>query len=152
MPKKLTSSIIQRIKKDHLKIKPKWMFMLGTILSLLGLFASGVLTLFAIQLIKFRLTHPGFGATRKIAYLLSTLPLYVPILALASLLLGYYILKRFDFSYRQNRASIFVIILLSLIAGSHILSQLKIDEFLTSKRIFRQMYFEQRHLKPTFMR
>jgi len=148
MSKKLSVSIIQKIKNDQLKIKPRWMFVLGSTLSVIGLFISGLVTLFAIQLIKFRLTHPGFGASRKILYLLSSLPVYVPALALASLILGYLILRRYDFSYRENRKYVYLIILISLIASSIVLSKLGLDEFLSQKRLFRQMYFEQRHVSP----
>ena len=53
--------------------------------------------LLAIHLLRFRLTHPGIGAARKLDFILNNLPWYVPVFALVGLLGGYLLLRRYDF-------------------------------------------------------
>ncbi len=143
MSKNLTSSVITKIKHDALTMRPRWHFTLGAALSALGITISAALSLIAIHFLRFRLTHPGIGAARKLDFILNNLPWYIPVFALVGLLGGYLLLRRYDFSYRKNFGYIVLAVLIGLVLGSYTLSSLRLDDFLTRRGYFRQIYQDQ---------
>lgn len=140
MSKQIKSNIIQTINAKGLTIRPRSAFILGSLISAIGVFLSTALAMLAIHLVRFRLTHPGLGAARKIDFVLNTLPWYIPIIAIVSLIGGYLLLKRYDFSYRKNFSLILAIILVGLILSSYVLDRLGLDNFLTKRGYFREIY------------
>jgi uncharacterized membrane protein YdcZ (DUF606 family) len=140
MSKQLKSKIIETINVKGLTIRPRSAFILGSFISAIGIFLSTMLAILAIHLLRFRLTHPGFGAARKIDFVLNTLPWYVPVIAVAGLIGGYLLLKRYDFSYRKNFSLILVVILIGLMISSYVLDRLGLDNFLTRRGYFREIY------------
>lgn len=143
MSKNIKNKVINIIETKKISIKPKWMFVVGSTLSAIGIVITSVLTLLSIQLIRFRLTHPSLNGVRKINIILASLPWYVPVLAIGSLLVGYYILKRYDFSYKKNFGVIIGIIVVAMIFGSMLLNRLGLDNFLSRRGYFRQIYGQQ---------
>lgn len=140
MSKNIKTNIIKKINNQEIVMRPRWVFYLGSALSVIGLSLSSLLALLSIQLLRFRLTHPGIGAARKLDFVLTTLPWYIPVLAIVGLVGGYLLLKRYDFSYRKNFSLITVIIILALIMGSYLLDRLGLDSFLSGRGYFRQIY------------
>lgn len=140
MSKNIKSNIIKKIENKELTMRPQWVFMLGSFLSVIGLAISTALALLSIQLLRFRLTHPGIGAARKIDYILTTLPWYIPVLAIVGMIGGYILLRRYDFSYRKNLGLISLLVLVSIIGSSFLLSRLGLDDFMTKRGYFRQIY------------
>ncbi len=132
--------VISKIEKDGMTIKPRWVFLVGSCLSAIGIVITSMLTLLSIQLIRFRLSHPSMNGVRKINIILAALPWYVPVLAVGSLLIGYYLLKRYDFSYKKNFGVIIGIIIVGMIFGSMLINRLGIDNFLSRRGYFRQIY------------
>lgn len=140
MSKNIKANIIQKIKSDKVIMRPTWVFYLASALSALGLFLASGLTLLSIHLLRFRLTHPGIGAARKLDFIFSALPWYIPVLAVVGIVGGYLLLKRYDFSYRKNLGVIAVIIVLGLFATSYLLDYLGFNSFLNQRGYFRQIY------------
>lgn len=140
MSKNLTNKVITKIKHDELTPRPRWHFALGAALSAIGIAISAALSLIAIHLLRFRLTHPGLGASRKLYFILNNLPWYLPVIALIGVLGGYLLLRRYDFSYRKNFGYIIIAVIVGLVLGSYALSSLRIDDFLTRRGYFREIY------------
>jgi hypothetical protein len=140
MSKKLTAKVIGQIKQEKLTIRPRWHFIFGATLSAIGLVITSGLVMLSLHLLRFRLTHPGIGAGRKLDFILTNLPWYIPVLALTGLVGGYYLLKRYDFSYRKNFAFILLAIIAGLLLGTYSLRALRLDDFLTRRGYFRELY------------
>ncbi len=143
MSNNLTKSVITKIKREAVTIRPRWHFAVGALLSAIGVTLSAALSLIAIHLLRFRLTHPGIGASRKLDFILNNLPWYIPALAVIGLVGGYLLLRRYDFSYRKNFGYIILASILGLVIGSYALSSLRIDDFLSRRGYFRQIYQNQ---------
>lgn len=143
MSKNIKNKVINIIETKRMTIKPKWIFVIGSSLSAIGIVITSVLTLLSIQLIRFRLNHPSLNGARKINIILASLPWYIPVLAIGSLLVGYYILKRYDFSYKKNFGVIIGLIVVAMIFGSMLLNRLGLDNFLSRRGYFRQIYGQQ---------
>jgi hypothetical protein len=150
MSKQIKSKVIQTIHKKGLTIRPRSIFVIGSLISAIGVFFSTALAILAIHLLRFRLTHPGLGAARKIDFILNTLPWYIPVIAIAGLLGGYLLLRRYDFSYRKNFSLILAIILVGLIISSFVLDRLGLDNFLTKRGYFREIYGQEMGGKSNF--
>lgn len=140
MSKNLTDKVIDQIKQEHLVIRPRWHFILGATISAIGLVITSALIMLSLHLLRFRLTHPGIGASRKLDFILTNLPWYVPVLAVTGIIGGYYLLKRYDFSYRKNFVYILLAILMGLVLGTYSLRALRLDDFLTRRGYFRELY------------
>lgn len=143
MSKNVKKRVISQITKEEISIRPRWHFVVGATISAIGVSLSAALTLIGFHLLRFRLTHPGLGAARKLDFLLSNLPWYIPVFALGGLLGGYLLLRRYDFSYRKNFGYIILAAVVGLILGSYILSTLRVDDFLMRRGYFRQIYLDQ---------
>jgi hypothetical protein len=143
MSKNIKANIIKKIKSDEGIMRPAWVFYFGSALSMIGLFVSSAIALLSIHLLRFRLTHPGVGAARKLEFVISTLPWYIPVLAVVGLIGGYLLLKRYDFSYRKNLGLITIVIVLGLIASSYLLDYLGFNSFLNKRGYFRQIYMQE---------
>ena len=139
----IKKSVLSVVQSGGVTMRPRWHFILGTTLSAIGITISAALSLLAIHLLRFRLTHPGIGAARKLDFILNNLPWYIPVFALVGLLGGYLLLRRYDFSYRKNFGYILLAVLIGLILGSYTLSTLRLDDFLTRRGYFRQIYQDQ---------
>ncbi len=140
MSKNIKTNIINMIKKEEVVMRPAWVFYLGSLLSVIGLLISSALALLSIHLLRFRLTHPGIGAARKLDFIITSLPWYIPVLALVGLVGGYLLLKRYDFSYRKNLSLITIVIILGLIASSYLLDYLGFSSYMNKRGYFRQIY------------
>lgn len=149
MSTKIKNKIIEKIESKQLVMKPAWVFYFGSAMSVMGLFLTTIITLLSIQLLKFRLNHPGLGAERKINYIISTLPWYVPVLAISGLVGGYLLLKRYDFSYSKNSKIIFGIVITGLVLGSILLHRIGMDDFLSRRGFFRQIYMQNEQVNPS---
>ncbi len=145
----LKSKVIRAVENGHVSMRPRTYFIAGSILSALGLFISSTVLVFVLYLTRFAITHPGPGAERKLALLLSNLPWYIPALALASLVGGLYLLRRYDFSYKKNFGYILAIIVAGLWIGSIALERSRIEEFLTQRGIFRRLNLQQNSPRPS---
>lgn len=140
MSKNLTAQVIDKIKQEKLAIRPRWHFILGATISAIGLAFTSALIMLSLHLFRFRFTHPGLGASRKLDFILTNLPWYLPVLALVGLLGGYLLLKRYDFSYRKNFFFILLVILAGLVLGSYAMSALRFDDLFTRRGYFRELY------------
>lgn len=136
----LKTKVIKAVENGAVTMRPRAFFIAGSALSLLGLLISSVTLVFALYLARFALTHPGPGAERKLSLLLTSLPWYIPALAVISLIGGLLLLRRYDFSYKKHFGYILAIIIVGLWLGSSALEHSRIEEFLTTRGYFRQLY------------
>lgn len=149
MSKKIETKVIEQIMDGKVKMKPRWMFIVGSVATAIGVLLSTSLALLSIQLIRFRLTHPGIGATTKINLVLSSLPWYIPLLAIGSLVGGYYFLKKYDFSYRKNSSYILLLIIMSLFFSTYILDRIGLNNFMMKRGYFKRIYNIENKISPS---
>lgn len=125
-------------------MRPRIFFIAGSMLSVIGLLLTATTLVVATYLIRFDITHPGPGADRKLSILIANLPLIVPIIAGISLIGGWYLLRRYDFSYRRHFGYILVAIIASLWLGVVALERSPIEEFLN----MRGYQMQRSHIRP----
>ncbi len=152
----IKKEILKKIKSGEVKMKPKWFFVFGSILSIVGLVSSFVFTAFIINLIIFILKpHYGPNFPFRINLILNNFPWWLLILSLISLTSGVFFLKKFDFSYKKNSLLMFLIIIFSIIIAAIIFDKYGLNDLFIKKgpRFMRRFYKEiQSNNIPNFRR
>ncbi len=148
MSKKIEEKIIKDIKSGSIKMRPKWLFVIGSLITGFGVILTTSLALLAIQLIRFRLNHPGLSGAIKVNTVITSLPWYIPVIAVTAIVGGYLALKQYDFSYRKNSAFIMILVIVGLVFGSFILDKVGADQILMKRGYFRRIYNQENISSP----
>jgi len=122
MPKELkniTENVMGQIHLGKAKMKPKIYFVAGSVLTFVGLVSSVIASIFLFGLIKFSLrTHWGPGAQYKLDQMLSNFPWWTLVFAVLGLVIGIWLIRQYDFSYKKEPWIIILgFILVVMIAG-----------------------------------
>jgi hypothetical protein len=109
MPKKLSVTpvdleqvIMAKVKSNEISMKPRWYFVLGSLLMIAGLVGFSMGAIFLTNLTLFLLRQHGPMGQWRLQQMLDSFPLWVPIMAAVSMVLGIVILRKYDFSYKRN--------------------------------------------------
>lgn len=128
MPKKhkikavdIERSVMTKIESNQVAMKPRWYFIAGSLFSIIGLVSSGILATFLINLTIFLLRSHGPNAQWRLQLILASFPLWIPILAIGGILLGIWLLKKYDFSYQKNFKLIIFTFILSILMTAFLL-------------------------------
>lgn len=115
---KTTTEVMSKIQKGQIKMRPRLYFAVGYILTMIGLILSFITSIFFVGLTRFALRSHGPMGEYRLDQMISSFEWWVPILAIFGLIIGIWLLRRYDFSYKIN-FKIFVIGLIAsiLIAG-----------------------------------
>jgi len=121
--KSIKERVLEEIKSGRIKIRPKFYFVLKTVLLAVGFFMAGALVLFLISFISFHLRAsgiwylPGFGP-RGWGIYLRLMPWFLILAGLILILILEILAKRFSFVWRRPIIySLLAIILIALIGG-----------------------------------
>ncbi|MEI6296558.1 MAG: hypothetical protein WCO84_02810 [bacterium] len=116
--KNIKDSVMDKINNGQVKMKPKVFFVIGSLLTFIGLVSSIITSVFLIAITRFFMrAHGPMGAVR-LDQLTSNFPWWAPVIAVISLLIGIKLLRYYDFSYKKNFAFIvFVFVLAVFVTG-----------------------------------
>lgn len=109
---------MEKIQNDEVKMKPRIYFVIGSIFTLLGLIISTLTSIFLIGLVRFSFRSHGKMSQYKIDELVSNFPWWTTIFAIFLLLIGIWLIRKYDFSYKINIWYIvFTFVLVIITAG-----------------------------------
>lgn len=118
-----------QIKADHLTMRPKLYFLVGSTLLGVGFAATILIALFFTLVSSFHMrTHETFKyawfGSSGLTPLLHTIP-WIPIfITILAFMAGIYLLKQYDFSYRANYTALAISLTLGVIIAGTILDHL----------------------------
>ncbi len=116
--KNVTENIMSQIHQGKIKMRPKLYFIIGSVLTFLGLVFSVITSVFLVGLIRFSLRIHGPVGQLKLGQMISNFPWWITLVAIAALILGIWLVRQYDFSYKNNPwLIIFGFILVILVAG-----------------------------------
>lgn len=116
--KNITDSIMGQIHQGKIKMKPRLYFIIGSVLSFVGVVLSILTTIFVISFIRFSFLAQGPMGEYKAEELVSHFSWFGPIFAILGLVIGIWLLRQYDFSYKINfRIMVVVVILAVTVAG-----------------------------------
>jgi len=147
MPKKRTvtpidleSSVMSKVRSNEISMKPKWHFLLGSVLLIAGLAASTVAAIFLTNLTLFLLRQHGPMGQWRLQMMLESFPVWVPLIALVGMVIGILLLKNYDFSYKKNFGLLILGFIASVILAALILSYLNLDKMWYRNGPMRRLY------------
>jgi hypothetical protein len=131
--KNITDNIMDQIHKEKIKMRPKAYFILGSIITFMGLVFSIVTSVFLFGLIRFTLRAHGPMASYRFDKILSSFPLWAPALAIVGLVVGVWLLRKYDFSFKLNFKLIVAGFILAVIAGGWIIDIIGLNDALSRR-------------------
>ena len=131
--------VMQDIEKGKIKMKPKWIFVAGSVIALAGLVASVLTSAFLVNLIIFLVRKQGPGIER-LNMILSSFPLWIPIVALLGIIAGIFILHKYDFSYKKNFALIILAFVVSVLLAGLIMDKTGLNDVWSGRGAMKGFY------------
>lgn len=136
----IEQTIMAQIKSGKVLMKPKWYFMLGSALMFVGLVGLSIGAIFLLNLSFFLLRQHGPMGEWRLQLMLTTFPWWMPVLAIVSVAGGVLLLKKYDFSYKNNFALLVVVFLLAILSAAVLIDQMGINDIWSRKGPLRGMY------------
>ncbi len=150
--KNITGAVMDRIHQGKIKMRPRVYFVIGSLLTFIGLVASMLTSVFLVGLMRFSFRSHGPMGKYRLEELLSRFSWWGPVLAILGLVIGIWLLRRYDFSYKINfKAMIFGIVVAIIVAGL-VLDMTGLNDVLLRRGpmqgIMRQ-YFQENNIQPS---
>lgn len=136
----LEKEVMNKITSGQVSMKPRWYFVLGTALSVIGLAALSVASIFLTNLIMFWIRRRGPMAGWRLQMMLENFPVWIPILAIGGIVGGVWLLKKYDFSYKKNFYGIVVGFIAAIIIAGLAIDILGLNDLWSRKGMMRRFY------------
>lgn len=139
--------IMGKVMSKKVIMKPKMYFVLGSILSILGLIGLSIGAVFLTNITLFLFRRRGFMSHWRMEIILEEFPWWIPALALIGIIVGIWVLKKYDFSYKKNFVLIVVSFIVSIIIAAWFIDYLGLNEVWSRRGPARGFY---QHLERGF--
>ncbi|MDP2815415.1 MAG: hypothetical protein Q8O19_01915, partial [Rectinemataceae bacterium] len=149
--KNITGSVMERIHQDKIKMRPRVYFVIGSLLTFIGLVLSILTSVFLIGLMRFSLRAHGPMGEYRLEELLSRFSWWGPICALLGLVIGIWLLRRYDFSYKINFKVMVAGFIAAIIVAGWVLDMTGLNDVLLRRGPTRGMmreYFQENSTQP----
>jgi hypothetical protein len=147
----ISSDVMGKIHDNHIKMRPKIYFIIGSIFLFVGMVFSVIGSVFLISLTKFAVKTHGPMAEYRWEQLVSNFPWWAPILAVVGCIIGIFILRKYDFSYKRNFTIIVIGFIASILVAAFAIDALGFNETWSRQGPMRRLYqqIETRTNTPT---
>ena len=138
---------MENIREGKLKMKPKYYFILGSVLTFVGLVFSIFASVLLVGLMRFALRVRGPMAEMKFNMMLNAFPWWAPVFAILGLVLGIWLIRKYDFSYKINFKLIVIGGILVVLAAGWMIDVVGFNDALIRRGPAKGMM--QRHFLPS---
>ena len=129
----ITDNIMNQIHDNKIKMRSKSYFIVGSILTFVGLASSVVVSVFLFGLIRFSLRSQGKMASYRLGEILERFPWWAPVFAMVGLVVGIWLLRRYDFSFKINFKFVVIGFILAVVAGGWIVDIIGLNDVLIKR-------------------
>ena len=137
--KNITDSVMDEIRSDRVRMRPRMYFVLGSVLAFIGLVSSVVLSIYMVGLMRFLLRSHGPMGSVRLDEMLSNFPWWAPVLALVGLITGTWLMQRYDFSFKVGFRVLIIGFVFAVIAGGILVDSLGLNDVLMERGPMREM-------------
>jgi hypothetical protein len=123
----IKENIMEKIEENRISMRPKSFFVLGSVLTIIGLISSIVVSIFLISLVSFMLKGHGPMGEYRLSLMLDSFPWWVALLAVVGLVSGIWLLFKYDFSYKTNYLYIIIGFIIAMIIAGWAIDKSGID-------------------------
>jgi uncharacterized membrane protein len=118
--------VMKKVMNNEIAMKPRWYFMLGSALAILGLIGTALLSVFLINILFFLLRQHGPNGSWRLAGI--------------SLVTGVFLLRKYEFSYKNNFLLLILGFIITIVMTAFILDYSKLDEIWFQRGPMRRFY------------
>ncbi len=131
---------MSQVKTGKIAMKPRWYFIVGSLLFFGGLVALSVGVMFLINLTIFALRRHGPMASWRLQTMVENFPWWAPIFAVIGIILGVRLLKKYDFSYKKNFTLIIVSFILAVLFAGFLFDKLGLNDYWARREPMQRLY------------
>jgi hypothetical protein len=142
MPKELkniTENIMRQINQGKLKMRPKLYFIIGSLMTFIGLISTMIVSTFLVGLVSFSLRSHGPMGQYRFDQMMTNFPWLTLILAIFGLVLGIWLLRQYDFSYKIKPWLLIIIFILTIIISGFVIDIMGLNNNLSKQGPMRGM-------------
>ena len=136
MPKELkniTENVMSKIHHNKIKIRPKAYFIFGSFLAFLGLVSSIVVSVFLIGLIRFSIRAHGPMGAYRFDQIVTSFPWWMVIVAILGLIVGIWLLRQYDFSYKVNFKVVIIVFIIAIVVAGLVMDMVGFNDLLSRR-------------------
>ncbi|MFA5131145.1 MAG: hypothetical protein WC467_01845 [Patescibacteria group bacterium] len=138
--KDISASIMGEIRHGEVKMKPKLYFVLGSILVLAGLVASALTSIFLFALIRFSLRSHGPMGEYRWDQLVAAFPWWALILGVLGLLVGLWLIRKYDFSYKFNFKILIIVFVAAIVIAGYLVDAAGLNTYFSHQGCMNRFY------------
>jgi hypothetical protein len=149
--KNITEAVMNKIHDGEIKMRPKVYFIIGSLLTFLGLVASMLISVFLVGLMRFSMRTHGPMGEYRLDQMLSSFPWWAVVVAILGLVTGIWLLRRYNFSYKINFKVIVISFVVAIIVAGWVIDMTGLNDILFrqgSKRGIMRQYFQENNIQP----
>ena len=142
---------MSKLNSGRIVMRPKWYFVIGSVLSIVGLVGLSVGSVFLINIILFLSRKHGPMGQWRIETMINIFPWWIPLLAIIGIAVGIWMLKKYDFSYKKNFLLIIIGFIFSIIIAGFVIDNLGLNEIWSRRGMMRRFYQQietQKNISP----
>jgi uncharacterized protein YacL len=128
--KNITNVVMDRIHHDKIKMHSKVYFVVGSLLLFSGLIASMIVSVFFVGLIRFSLRTHGPMGEYRLDQMISNFPWWMVVVAILGLIIGMWLFRRYDFSYKINFKFVIIGFIVAMIMAGWLLDMTGLNDTL----------------------
>jgi len=137
--KNITDNIMDQIHEEKIKMRPRAYFIIGSVLTFVGLVSSLLVSVFLVGLIRFSLRSHGPMASYRLDQILSNFPWWAPALAVVGLVIGIWLLRKYDFAFKVNFKAVIIGLVFTIIIGGWVVDVVGLNDVLSRRGPMRGM-------------
>jgi len=131
--KNITDSVMDQIHDKKIKMRPKIYFIAGSILAFVGRVSSVIISIFLVGLIRFSLRSHGPMADYRFDQMVASFPWWAMVFAVGGLVVGIWLIRKYDFSFKINLKLIIVGFILAVVVGGWVIDYIGLNDILTQR-------------------
>lgn len=132
--------IMSKVKSGKITMKPKWYFVVGSLFSIVGLSALSVMSVFMVNILIFLLRRHGPMAQWRLEVMLNSFSIWIPVIAIFGIVVGIWLLKKYDFAYKRNFPVIIFGFIMSIVIAGFVIDGLGLNDIWSRRGLMKNFY------------
>jgi uncharacterized protein YacL len=138
--KNITNSVMTAIHQDKVKMRPKIYFVIGAILVFGSLILSSLISIFLFGVIRFSLRSHGPMGQYRLEQIINSFPWWILISAVLGLIIGLWLIRKYDFSYKINFKIFIIGFVIAIIVSGYLVDIIGINDVFYKKGYMNSIY------------
>ncbi len=126
----ISEKIVADIRSGELKIKPKYVYWLGSLLLFLGTLSATIVGIFSVAVIRFLTRQHGPMGEVRFAQLLGSIPWWLPVVMVLSAVTGILLIKKAEFGYKLVTWQLLLIGFVAISLGGLLADQIGLTNYI----------------------